>query len=181
MSRKAGSRGLSAWVVAIGLTIAGGTASPATAQAVGDPDAGRTTWLAAPCQQCHGWAADGVGTINQMEGPSLRGTFLTPELMAEVIRCGRPGTVMPSFRTNSWTTIVPCYGMTAPMEGRLQPVPGETTYSDRAINNIVAFLFRDIVGKGPVTQEFCVEMLGPDSARCPAYPRAADLPPAPAP
>jgi len=154
----------------MGLTLFGGLAFAQE----GDADAGAEIWRTAQCQQCHGWAADGIGVNPQMEGPSLRDTFLLPAMVADVIKCGRPGTAMPMFRNNAWTPIVPCYGRTEPMADNM-PIPGDRTFSDRAINNIVAFLFRDIVGAGPVTNEYCIAFLGPDSARCAGYPTEAEI------
>ena len=147
---------------------------PAVAQE-GDPEFGETTWKSAPCQECHGWAGDGVPETPQYEGANLRQSFLGPEDVAEVIKCGIPGTYMPSFRNNAWTEHVPCYGMSEPMEAPLQPSQGERMFGDRAINGLVAFLFRDIIQKGPVTREYCTEMLGPESPRCTAYPPAAEV------
>lgn len=169
MQRSTAGRSLFAAVAAIGLTMFGGSAF---AQ---DADAGAELWRTSQCQQCHGWAADGIGVNAQMEGPSLRDTFLLPNMVADVIKCGRPGTAMPTFRNNAWTPIIPCYGRTEPMEGNMQPAPGERMYSDRAIDNIVAFLFRDIVGAGPVTNEYCIAFLGAESARCAGYPTEAEI------
>ena len=140
----------------------------------GDPELGSDRWRSGACKQCHGWAGDGVPEDNQSEGISLRISLLSPEQMAEVIKCGRPGTGMPSFRNNAWTDIVPCYGMTARLADGLQPAM-EGGLTDRSINGLVAFIFEDFVDQGPVTREYCHEIVGADASRCEAYPTAAEV------
>jgi mono/diheme cytochrome c family protein len=50
------------------------------------------------CRACHGWAADGVKSDNQMpDGPSLRDKKYTRQLLILTIKCGRPNTQMPAF------------------------------------------------------------------------------------
>lgn len=163
-------------VVAIALLIPVVPIAASTASAQeGDADLGFQVWQAAPCKDCHGWFGHGIGEVPQYEGPNLRERdYLTPEDVAEIVRCGRPGTPMPSFRNNAWTEIIPCYGTTEPYTDGTQPPKGDIPLGDRAINNLVAYLFRDIIGKGAVTREVCVGALGPDSPRCPTYPTAAE-------
>lgn len=159
--------------MAIAFALLGGATS-ASAQE-GDPEVGAAAWRAGECKQCHGWAGDGVPENNQAEGPSLRISALTPEMMLEVIRCGRPGTDMPSFRQNAWTEIIPCYGMTEPLQGAQAVNIAGRTLGDRTINGLVAFIFRDFVDQGPVTREYCWEIIGPDSVRCDGYPTEEEL------
>lgn len=151
-----------------------GMASGAQAQE-GDPERGADAWRSGECKQCHGWAGDGVPENNQSEGPSLRISLLSPEQMVEVIRCGRPGTPMPSFRNNAYTDIIPCYGLTEPIEGAMAVDLGGRMLGDRTIDGLVAFIFRDFVDQGPVTREYCWEIIGEDSTRCDAYPPAAEV------
>lgn len=148
--------------------------APANAQE-GDPEVGASAWRSGQCKDCHGWAGDGVPENRQASGPNLRESLLSPEQMLEVIRCGRPGTDMPSFRANAWTDIIPCYGMTEPLAGAMAPEVGGRTLGDRTIAGLVAFIFRDFVGQGPVTQEYCLETIGEDSTRCEGYPTEAAI------
>lgn len=159
----------------IAALVMGGTIGPAAAQ-VGDPELGERVWREiSNCADCHGWAGDGVPDIPQEQGADLRESFLTPELAFEVIRCGRPGTAMPSFRRNTWSEIIPCYGMTEPMAPGMQPERSESPLSDRFIEALVAFVFQDFAGQGPVTREYCVGVFGDDSVRCNRYPAAAEI------
>ncbi|MCC6983298.1 MAG: cytochrome c [Bauldia sp.] len=167
---------LAAAAVLLGLT------SPAPAQDLGgDPDLGARVWRElSVCAECHGWAGDGVPDIPQFGGANLRETALTPELAYETIRCGRPGTSMPAFFRGAWSERIPCYGMTAPMERGVQPDAAATPLADRYIKAVVAFIFRDFAGQGPVTREYC-ESVFSNAARCSAYPPAAATPAAVAP
>ena len=81
------------------LTAASG---PARAQASPSPADARTLEygkdvykVKGNCQFCHKWDASGDQGYGG-NASSLRKTFLTPEQFAEVIKCGRPGTGMPS-------------------------------------------------------------------------------------
>jgi mono/diheme cytochrome c family protein len=163
------SAGIGAFALSAAMAV-----SPAAAQE-GDPEVGASAWRSGECKDCHGWAGDGVPENNQSAGPNLRESLLSAEQMVEVIRCGRPGTDMPSFRRNAWTDIIPCYGMTAPLEGAMAPNFGGRMIGDRTINGLVAFIMRDFVGQGPVSREYCVEVIGADSSRCDAYPTEAEI------
>ena len=147
---------------------------PAIAQD-GDPELGARVWRElSNCGDCHGWAGDGDADIAQQSGPSLRESLITPEFAFETIRCGRPGTPMPSFRRNTWSEIIPCYGMTRPLDPPMQPNNSDNPLSDRFIQALVAFIFQDFIGAGEVTREYCVSVFGEDSARCPGYPTEAE-------
>lgn len=82
---------------------------------------------------------------------------------------------MPSFLRNAWTERNPCYGQTAPLAGGLQPEEAENALSDRWIQAVVAFIFRDFIGQGPVTKEYCQSVFSEDNPRCDGYPSEADL------
>ena len=81
---------------------------------------------------------------------------------------------MPTWRNNAWTEIIPCYGMTTPLESG-QPGKGDRSLGDRAINDLVAFIFRDIAGQETVTREYCDLVSPPGSTRCSSYPTAAEV------
>ena len=155
--------------------------TPALAQegyaANGDADFGKSVWLSrSSCPECHGLFADGDQEVDQQpRGADLRVTTLTPLDMFGVIKCGRPGTQMPYFFRNAWRAPRTCFGMTEEDVGDLIPDAGAAMLPDRLINALVAFIYRDFVGAGPVTFEHCREMLGETASRCPSYPLAADL------
>lgn len=142
----------------------------------GVPDLGKTTWMgASPCAECHGIFADGVMEIAQQpQGADLRTGTLSPEEMFAVIKCGRPATLMPYFFRNAWEPPRSCFGMTRRDVGDMLPDRGDRLMPDRLINALVAFIFRDIVGAGPVTFEYCREFLGREASRCEGYPREAN-------
>ena len=65
------------------------------------------------CRACHGWAADGVKSDNQMpDGPSLRDKKYTRQLLILTIKCGRPNTQMPAFDKFAYSD-GRCFMMTA--------------------------------------------------------------------
>lgn len=171
-SRFPGSRLLAAFTFVVGLAISA-FAGTASAQE-GDPGIGADAWRSAACKQCHGWAGDGVPEDNQSQGANLRDSLLNFEQLVEAIRCGRPGTAMPSFRRNAWTDIIPCYGMTQPLEGAMSPVI-EAPLGDRTINGLAAFILQDFAGQGPVSREYCWAIIGPESTRCDGYPTEAEI------
>ncbi len=156
-------------------------AEPAAAQEGyspnGDPDLGKRTWMqASPCAECHGIFADGVMEIAQQpQGANLRTTDLSPAEMFAVIKCGRPASLMPYFYRNAWKAPRSCFCMTEDDVGGDLPDRGDRLMPDRLINALVAFIFRDLVGAGPVTFEHCRDFLGPQATRCEGYPRKADL------
>jgi hypothetical protein len=64
--------------------------------------------------------------------------------------------------------------MIQPLEGAMAPVL-ENPIGDRTINGLVAFIFRDFVGQGPVTREYCFQIVGEGETRCEAYPTEAEV------
>ena len=166
-------------MLAVGVAVGWGAAAAAQEgyAANGDPDLGRSVWLSrSSCAECHGVFADGDQEVDQQpRGADLRTTILSPQDMFAVIKCGRPGTQMPYFFRNAWRAPRTCFGMTEEDVGDLIPDAGDGLLPDRLINALVAFIFRDLVGAGPVTFEHCRDLLGEAAGRCAAYPRAADL------
>lgn len=150
-------------------------AGAARAQGV-DVEMGRQIWRAgANCRDCHGWAANGVQDVPQQpQGANLRATTLTPEQMAEVVRCGRPGSEMPYFGNNQWTAANRCYGMTQAEAGTMMPVKGDNVLNARQLDSLVAFIFSEYVGKPPPTFDECTRAFGTEAARCGGYPRAGN-------
>lgn len=101
----------------------------------------------APCRNCHGSAANGVHDVPQEpDGPNLHLTQLTPEMMVEVIRCGRPGTEMPYFDAGAYTD-KRCYDLTAADLGNRVPKIGAPQLNARQLSGLVSFIFERFVGK----------------------------------
>ena len=150
-------------------------AGPALSQE-GDPVLGKSVWLGqVNCKDCHGSLANGVQDVPQEpQGYNLRETVLTPEDLREVVRCGRPGGLMPSFQRSAWTERAPCYGMTAAEVGDLIPDRGERSLPDRLLDALVAMIFADFVGKAEITFEICRDFLGETASRCNGFPRAGN-------
>jgi mono/diheme cytochrome c family protein len=114
----------------------------------------------AQCEFCHGW--DGSGQTSEYGGvaPSLRATELSRDQIAEVVRCGRPGTNMPYHDRRAYTDDR-CYGMTAADLGdQMPPLPIETL-SERSINDVADYVAEMLKGKGDATYDECLEYWGP--------------------
>jgi mono/diheme cytochrome c family protein len=106
--------------------------------------AGEAVWDKAGCLQCHGATGGGGGGGEFPEGPSLRKSLLDRMMLAETIRCGRPGTEMPSWLDGAYLEIS-CYGLPkgpAPAGTVLTPV-----LSADEIAALTDFLLAKIVGK----------------------------------
>ena len=121
------------------------------------------------CRACHGWAADGVKTDNQMpDGPSLRDKKYTRQLLVLTIKCGRPNTQMPAFDKFAYSD-GRCYMMTAAdlaKNATRMPDP-PTTLQPREIELIADFLMAKVVGQGPMDYAKCVEFWGSEVDRVP--------------
>ena len=99
---------------------------------------------------------------------SLRTTQLTREQVAEVVKCGRPGTNMPYHDRFSYTD-KRCYGMTREQLGKDMPPGANNEYlSPRDVDAVVRYLFARVVGKGPSTYEDCIDFWGKDTRQCDA-------------
>jgi len=95
---------------------------------------------------------------------SLRKTKLNPEQLAEVIKCGRPGTGMPYHDRLSYSD-KRCYDMTKTDLGKNAPPMGEFL-SAREIDAVVKYLFARAIGRGESTYEDCVDFWGKDTRQC---------------
>ena len=134
-------------------------AMPVAAQ--GDAPEGLAVWKRAPCKECHGTFADGrkddPGGSEFPDGPNLRRTRLDRAAVLETVRCGRPGTDMPSFVAGAYTESL-CYGLPP------GPVPDNvaqlTALSPRDVEALVDWLFAEIVGRGPATRAECIAYFG---------------------
>jgi hypothetical protein len=122
-----------------------------------------------PCRDCHGGMADGIGDVPQEQGPNLRGTLLNEEQLAEIIRCGRPGTGMPYFDARAYVDDR-CYGVTADQLGDLVPPRGSPGVTQRSVDALVAFLFDAFIGDLDPSKEECAAIWGPEAALCARFP-----------
>jgi len=156
----------------------GGAAAPAADEApvAGEAAAvdpavlqrGKEVWgEGAGCGGCHGWAGDGQKIGPTPPGPSLRITALDAAGLSEVIRCGRPGTAMPSHEREAYRDDR-CYGVTKADLGDQVPTRGKSL-SARDLEALVAYILHDMKGRGPATLAECEEFFEPGSSRCNIY------------
>ncbi len=143
---------------------------PAHAQ---DAAFGRSVWLTqANCSDCHGWFGNGFGEDPRSpKGANLRETTLDAAGIAEVILCGRPGTQMPHFDPRAYTD-KRCYDVTRADLGDQVPPDAQTPLTRRHADGLAAFILAEFKGKGDPTQEECLALLGAQSSRCAAMPKA---------
>ena len=118
----------------------------------------------ATCQFCHKWDASGDQGYGG-NALSLRKTQLTPAQMAEVIKCGRPGTGMPYHDRFAYTD-KRCYDMTRTDLGNDMPPAGNEFLQPREIDAVVKYLFAKAVGRGLSTYAECVDFWGTDTREC---------------
>jgi len=157
--------------IGVALGVAALAATPARAQATLSPEEARTLEYGkevfktkATCQYCHKWDASGDQGYGG-NALSLRKTQLTPEQMAEVVKCGRPGTGMPYHDRFAYTD-KRCYGMTRDDLGKDMPPAGNEFLQAREIDAVVKYLFAKAVGRGASTYEECVGFWGSDTREC---------------
>jgi mono/diheme cytochrome c family protein len=118
----------------------------------------------AVCQYCHKWDASGDQGYGG-NALSLRATHLTPEQLADVVKCGRPATGMPYHDRFAYTD-KRCYGHTREEMGKDMPPAGNDFLSTREVEAVVKYLFAKAVGRGPATYEDCVDFWGKDTRQC---------------
>ncbi len=136
---------------------------------IADVQAGKKVFRTKGCVNCHGWAADGKTGISLKypPGPSIRESTLDAEAMIEVIACGRPGTDMP-FHDRAAYRDDRCYGLVFAdfNEDDVKPVRGKT-FSQKDMENLVAYLQTQIVGLGKPTYDECADFFdNPDAGAC---------------
>ncbi len=117
--------------------------------------AGLEIWRSSGCVDCHGPFADGERDDDDYPmGANLRTTRLDAAGIKQTIRCGRPGTGMPSFDGSAYT-VRACSGRplgAAPDD--LQPTPRMLSLDE--IDALIAYLEARIVGYGKVTRQECM-------------------------
>ncbi|MDA0654496.1 MAG: cytochrome c [Proteobacteria bacterium] len=168
----------SGWVRLAGAALVAGflIGLPSPVLAQGLAALGKEVWLTrSNCRDCHGSLGNGYQDDPQApQGYNLRETILSPDEMRDVIRCGRPGGLMPSFQRTAWTDRAPCWGMVADDVGDMIPDKAETALADRLLNALVEMIFAEFVGKPDITQEMCTDFLGQAAARCVGFPAAGN-------
>jgi mono/diheme cytochrome c family protein len=118
----------------------------------------------ATCQFCHKWDASGDQGYGG-NALSLRKTKLTPEQLAETVKCGRPGTSMP-FHDQFAYTDKRCYGLTRDDLGNNMPPEPIAFLNPHEIGAVVAYLFAKAVGRGESTYDDCVDFWGTETRQC---------------
>ena len=152
-------------------SLAAARAQPAPSAAALSPEEERTIAYGreifktkATCQFCHKW--DGAGDQGYGGNAlSLRKTQLTPEQMAEVVKCGRPHTQMPYHDRFAYTD-KRCYRMTREDLGDDMPPAATESLQPREIDAVVKYLFAKVVGHGEATYQDCVDFWGSDTHQC---------------
>src|SRR5258705_6568628 len=119
----------------------------AFAQSEDKVKAGLAAWRNSGCADCHGAFANGEKERDESPtGADLRRARLSTEELKLAIRCGRPGTGMPSFEEGA--SRCPGGG------GELYPAPAKLSLEQ--IDDVVAYLQARIIGKGKITKQECL-------------------------
>jgi mono/diheme cytochrome c family protein len=102
----------------------------------------------ADCQFCHGVNGDGRGDPRSPgKASDLHVTKLDREQLAEVIKCGRPGSEMPHFDKYAYED-KDCYGLSAAELGaQVPPAPHSTSLNKREIEALVDYILAAYKGK----------------------------------
>ena len=130
------------------------------------------------CWSCHGNMANGRNEDPRSpQGADLRESLMDVETLAQVIRCGLPGTPMPYFGgRNAYTEREDsCYGTTAEALGELLPPEGALSFNARQIDALAQFIHYQYVGRGPATFEECIAFYGENASSCNRWPTEAEL------
>jgi cytochrome c553 len=118
------------------------------------------------CNQCHGWSGNGVPDDSRMPvGANLRASQLTGEQLAEVVKCGRPGTEMPHFDARAYEDDR-CYGVKREELGSKTPPFNGVGLIPREVQAVVAYLEAKVVGRGPFTRQDCEDFFGKEASVC---------------
>ena len=129
---------------------------------------GKKTYKKANCVGCHKWHGGGGGGYGGA-AKSLRETTLTRDALIEVVRCGRPGTGMPSHVRGAYAA-QPCYGgVTAADLGDNKPPKARSSLRQPNIEAVVDYVMAVQVGRGEPTLEECKAYWGDSSSACNNY------------
>lgn len=146
-------------------------ATPALAQGMGGSsggDAGLKVFKKANCVGCHNWTGSGGGGYGGASA-NLRATQLTPEQIAETVRCGRPATGMPYFERDAYKD-GRCFGLKAAdlPHGQMPPEP-QLFLRPSEIEAVTAYVVDHIKGRGDPTFEECQAFFGEATRACNRY------------
>src|SRR5262245_17195153 len=118
----------------------------------------------AGCFNCHGWAGNGEAEFNYPRGANLRASSLDAGPVAEIVKCGRPGTQMP-YHDRAAYTDARCYGVTKNDLGDQTPPPG-TSLQTPQIEAVAAYVVARIKGRGPITKTECADYFKDNPGIC---------------
>lgn len=141
--------------------------TPAPTYSEADILLGFTVWKTKVwCGECHGWSGNGLPDDPRAPvGANLREAQRTPEQIAEVIRCGIPGTPMPAFDARAYTD-TRCYGVTRDQLGAMTPPLHAVSLIPREVRGLIAYLFTTVIGKPPFTDSDCRAYYGETAPVC---------------
>jgi len=120
------------------------------------------------CVSCHGWDGNGMGKNPRSEGAAahLRETQLDTQGLMDVIKCGVPTTPMPFHFSSAYRDPEVCFGaVMADFEPGTEPRKG-TTFRDKDLVSLVAYIKTAIIGAGETTLEQCEAYFEPGSKAC---------------
>jgi mono/diheme cytochrome c family protein len=142
------------------VSITAGLSTVVLAQSDAQIKAGLTVWRNSGCSDCHGAFANGEKERDESpSGADLRRAKLSIDELKLAIRCGRPGTGMPSFEEGARG----CDGAT----GNLYPAPRKL--SPEEIDSVAIYLQTRIVGHGRITKQECLYYYDNDESWCEDY------------
>ena len=118
------------------------------------------------CGRCHGWNGNGLPDDPRAPvGANLRETLLDPEQFYDAVRCGRIGTEMPAFDARAYVDDR-CYGLTREDLGADTPPAYGIYLIPREMNALVAYVYTNIIGRGPFTDDECRAYFGEEAQIC---------------
>jgi mono/diheme cytochrome c family protein len=124
---------------------------------------GKTTYKSA-CSGCHKWHGAGGGGYGGAAA-SLRATHLDLEQLIEVIKCGRPGTGMPSHVRDPYKDGA-CYGITKETPGIEFPMEANAMLRPDEVEAVAEYVKANLQGKGDPALGDCEAYWGPNSHNC---------------
>jgi mono/diheme cytochrome c family protein len=137
-----------------------GFSTAVLAQSDAQIKAGLTVWRNSGCSDCHGAFANGEKERDESpSGADLRRAKLSIDELKLAIRCGRPGTGMPSFEEGARG----CAGAT----GNLYPAPRKL--SPEEIESVAIYLQARIIGHARITKQECLYYYDNDESWCEDY------------
>lgn len=125
----------------------------------------------ASCGGCHKWHGDGGGGYGGA-ALSLRQTQLTHDQIIETVKCGRPGTGMPSHDRDAYKD-KSCYGLTKEEAGNTIPPIANSFLSASEIEAVASYVATTLQGKGEPTLDECLTFWGPTSSVCNEFKKAS--------